>query len=118
MGEKTEGAGLLAKIRRAREKDVEIGGFRFTIRRPTDLEMARMISAPDRAERMLRCVVGWSGVRGLDLFPGGDDAPAEFDSDVCVEFLSDDPSLAGPIMDQINEAYAAHAAALEDRLGN
>ena len=60
--------GLADKIRKARESTVEVGGYTFTVRRPTDLEMFELQGSVS-AGRLLPFVVGWSGVRNWTSFP-------------------------------------------------
>lgn len=104
--------GLIDKIRRAREHQVDVGGFTFTVRRPTDVEMMEM-RGPGSVSRLFPFIVGWEGVKELDLIPGGDPHPLAFDADVCKEWLADHPELLGPLIDKILGSYREHAAALE-----
>ena len=57
-------------------------------------------------------VVGWKGVREIDLIPGGDPHPLEFSAEVRDEWLADRPDLLGPLVQAMGEAYQAHADAL------
>lgn len=104
---------LAEKIRKSRESVVEAGGFQFTIRRPTDMEMLDFAKTRD-PKHLLRFVVGWDRVRELDLFPGGDPHPAPFDPEACYEWLSDRADLFSPVVTAITDAYRAHKSALED----
>lgn len=104
---------LAEKIRKSRESVVEAGGFQFTIRRPTDMEMVEFYQRRD-PKQLLRFVVGWDRVRELDLFPGGDPHPAPFDSEACSEWLSDRADLFSPVVTAITDAYQSHKSALED----
>lgn len=108
---------LIDKIRKAREQVIEAGGFKFTIRRPTDVEMIGL-QGDGSVARLFPFVVGWEGVREMDLIPGGDPHPLRFDAEVCAEFLSDRPDLLGPLVSAIMSAYRAHAEALEDAAKN
>lgn len=103
---------LLNKLRKAREQIVEVGGFKFTIRRPTDLEMIEL-GAHGSSARLLPFVVGWEGVKELDIIPGGDPTPAPFDADVCADWLSDRPDLWGEIASEIVGSYRKHCKDLE-----
>ena len=71
---------LADKIRMARQARVTAGDHTFVIRRPTDLEMIEFREDP-RAVTLLRFVVGWEGVREMDIITGGDPHPAAFDAD-------------------------------------
>ena len=103
--------GLADKIRKARESTVEVGGYTFTVRRPTDLEMFELQGSVS-AGRLLPFVVGWSGVKELDLVPGGDPHPLPFDAAACAEWLADRPDLLGPIVSALVDRYAQHTEAL------
>lgn len=104
---------LVEKIRKARELKVEAGGFTFVILRPTALDMSEMSSA-SRGRAILPFVIGWEGVRELDLIPGGDPHPLAFDADVCGEWLADRIDLLGPLASKVFEAFVAHQARLKD----
>ena len=103
---------LVDKIRKAREQSVEAGGYTFTVRRPTDVEMLELRGTGSIA-RLFRFVVGWEGVKEIDLVPGGDPHPVPFDADICTEWLSDHPEIFGPLVDAILGGYRQHAEALE-----
>lgn len=107
---------LVEKIRKAREKTVEVGGFRFTVRRPTDLEMmglSERLRARDMGA-LLGYVVGWEGVKALDIIPGGEPHPLAFDAEVCAEWLADRPDLLDAVAQTVLETYQAHVEALAD----
>lgn len=103
---------LAEKIRKSREKGIEAGGFKFIIRRPTDLEMMEH-SRNRNAVALLRFVVGWESVKELDLIPGGQPIDAPFEAEACLEWLSDRPDLMGPVVEAIVAAYQEHFAAKE-----
>lgn len=100
---------LLEKIRRAREVRVTAGGFTFTVRRPTDVEWIELRNQ-SLVRAVLPFVVGWEGVREIDLIPGGDPHPAPFSADVCTEFLTDRIDLLPEIVDAFVKAYEDHLA--------
>lgn len=105
---------LVEKIRKARETKVEAGGFTFAIRRPTALEMAEM-PAISRGRAVLPFVIGWDGVRELDVVPGGDPHPLAFDADVCAEWLGDRLDILAPLATAIFDAYTTHQATLQEQ---
>ena len=107
---------LVDKLRKAREQSVAVGGYTFTVRRPTDIEAMAMHGQP--LERMLGFVVGWSGVKEIDLIPGGNAVPVDFDADLAVEWLADRPDLLEPITAAIRDAYRAHVKSVEDATKN
>jgi hypothetical protein len=105
---------LVEKIRKARETKVEAGGFAFVIRRPTALEMAEM-PAISRGRAILPFVIGWEGVKEIDVIPGGDPHPLAFDAGVCSEWLGDRLDILAPLATQIFDAYTAHQKAIEEQ---
>jgi hypothetical protein len=108
---------LIAKLRKAREKNVEAGGFIFTIRRPTDVEAMQMGGFKDPS-MLIPYVIGWDKVREIDVVPGGDAHPLPFDADVCREWLCDQPDLLAPLVEAITEAYVAHRTELKEQEKN
>lgn len=106
-------ADLLAKMRKAREVAVEVDGRRFTVRRPTDMEAARLANSGD----LLDFVVGWD-LKEIDLVPGGTPDPVAFDAGLFREWVADRPELWQPLTDAVREAYAAHVRQREDRAKN
>lgn len=104
---------LLDKLRRAREFKVEAGGFTFTLLRPTDVEWLEM-SSQNTARAILPFVIGWEGVKELDLIPGGDPHPLPFDRDACGEWLLDRIDLLPALIDAFVKGYEAHLAARAD----
>lgn len=105
---------LVEKIRKARETTVEAGGFKFTIRRPTALEVAEM-PATSRGRAVLPYIIGWEGVREIDVVPGGAAHPLPFDAAACAEWLGDRIDILAPLATQVFDAYAAYISRLEDQ---
>lgn len=108
---------LVDKIRRAREQIVEVGGYRFTVRRPTDLEMIEA-RGEFRPRWGLQFIVGWDGVTEADIIPGGSPVPVPFDAAVCAEWLTDRPDLLTPLIEAAMRAYVAHVDTLENARKN
>lgn len=104
---------LVEKIKRAREFQIESGGFTFTVRRPTDLEWIELRER-SMARAVIPFVVGWSGVKELDLIPGGDPHPLPFNADVCTAWLEDRIDLLPPLVEGIVNAYQEHIRARSD----
>lgn len=103
---------LAEKIRKAREQVVEAGGYRFTVRRPTDVEMMDMHGTGSVA-RMFQFVIGWEGVNEIDVVPGGDPVPLKFSEAVRDEWLADRMDIMVVLVDILTKAYKAHAEQLE-----
>lgn len=108
---------LAEKIRKAREFAVQSGGYSFTLRRPTDVEMLELQGRGSVA-RLFPFIVGWSGVKELDIIPGGDPHPLDFDADVCREWLSDRADLLGPLISAVLGSYTKHAEAQGETVKN
>ena len=104
---------LAEKIRKSRESQVSAGGFTFTIRRPTDVDMLEFHRVK-KTEFLIKFVIGWEGVTELDLIPGGDGHPAPFDSEACHEWLADRSDLMVPVVNAIVEAYQLHKTKIGD----
>ena len=62
---------------------------------------------------LVRFVVGWKDVTDGDLYPGGDGAPATFDTEACAEWLADRSDLMVVLVNAGAEAYQAHKTAVE-----
>ena len=108
---------LAEKIRMARQARVTAGDHTFVIRRPTDLEMIEFREDP-RAVTLLRFVVGWDGVREMDIITGGDPHPAPFDADTLAEWLADRLDLLSALTQAIVSAYNAHKLGQEQAAKN
>lgn len=98
---------LREQMRRAREAWFEHGKFGFLLRRPT-LEQVRAWKDLTWSEMIGRCVVGWRGVRVIDLVPDGTVADADFDADAMVEWTSDDPELLGALSKELQRRIVEH----------
>lgn len=108
---------LAEKIRKSRESDVEVGGYTFTVRRPTDIDMLEF-RAGMTPRSLMRFIVGWKGVKDSDLYPGGDPHPAEFDLEACAEWVADNAEIFSKLVTSILEAYAAHQKRTEEAKKN
>ena len=102
---------LLDRLKKAREQKVEAGGVKFTIRRPTDLDMMEMAGRID-ARRLIPFVIGWEGVTEGHLVRGGDPHPLAFDANACAEWLADRPDILAPLIEAIIASYSEHAERL------
>jgi hypothetical protein len=104
---------LVKRLRAARETWVSAGGFEFLLRRPTAWELAQLDG--QRGSFFLRqTVVGWRGVRELDIVPGGEGIEVPFDPEVCEEWIKDRPEIMGALMDALRASVDAYFARRED----
>ena len=102
---------LLEKMRKAREKRVEVAGRTFTILRPTDADAVAMAGRLP-LEFVERFVVGWD-LAELDLVPGGTAEPAPFDGELWVAWVRDHPEVWDALGMAILDAYEVHVKARE-----
>jgi hypothetical protein len=107
---------LVEKIRQARERIVEAGGWKFTIRRPRDDEAIDMQGAAPLVW-VQKFVVGWD-VPEHEVMPGGGGDVAKFDAESWLEWVGDRPELWLDIGLGIMNAYADHVKAREEREKN
>ena len=104
---------LLDKLRKAREFEVEAGGFGFTLLRPTDVEWLEL-SNQNTARALLPFVIGWKNVKESDVIPGGDGHPLSFDGEACREWLLDRIDILPALIDAFVKGYEAHLAKRSD----
>lgn len=107
---------LIEKIRAARQVNVEIDGNSFTVRRPTDMEMAKLKTDAVRqgfsdSDVLRKYVVDWHGVQEIHLIPGGSPVDVPFEADLFMEWVADKPECWSPLVDAILNAYRAHEEA-------
>lgn len=107
---------LAEKIRKARETSVEANGRHFTVRRPTDEEVAGL-SGASLLGIAKRFTIGWD-LTELDLVPGGSAVPLPFDADDFAEWLADQPEFWVPLGEAIMSAYKVHAEKREQTAKN
>lgn len=100
---------LAAKMRKAREFEVNVGGFTFICARPTECEWYDKVAGAGSTERFMPFIVGWRGVKEMDVINNGEPHPLAFDSEVCKEWLSDRSDLYGPIIGAINKSFTDYA---------
>lgn len=107
----------LARFQKSRESLVDAGGFQFTLRRPSQLEIIRLMADGGNLsiETACRHIVGWSRVRESDLLPGGDPEPVAFDSDLFAAWIADRPDLWGAVVNGVVEAVRVFDEANEAR---
>jgi hypothetical protein len=98
---------LIDKIRAARLTVVEIGKFKFTIKRPTDIE--RLTLKNSTHETLFKSfVVGWDNVKEIDIISGGTSIDVPFEPDLFVEWTADKPELWEPIFDALMDSMKRH----------
>lgn len=114
---------ITKRLRQARESVTTVGKFRFTIRRPTVIEAARITgSGAEIYEWVRQFVVGWARadgtpVQGVDL--GGDTSDTvPFEAELWSEWLADNPFCWEPLYQAILDVFTKYSATLEDSTKN
>jgi hypothetical protein len=107
----------LSRFKAARESRIDAGGFGFTIRRPTALEVVRAAAASESLtiDRAIGYVTNWHGVKEIDLLPGGVPEEVDFNAEVFALWVADRPELWGPIVSGVIDAYQSYEQARADR---
>ena len=103
----------LERYRAARETSVPAGKHTFRIRRPTELEVAR-VGGSIGIDFALRCVVGWD-LQEIDLIPGGAPEPVAFSPELFVDWVADRPEDWRVIVDAVTSAYKQHKDQADER---
>lgn len=98
---------LSDRIRRARESQVEAGGFVFTIIRPTHADR-ETLSGIRQVEFVARFTTGWN-LKEIDLVPGGSPVDALFDTEALREWVADQPEILEALVKAIVDAFHAYA---------
>ena len=103
------------RILAQREEWVTAGRFRFLVRRPAELVIARLRrkhadSADFVLELVRTAVVGWDGIDEAALYAGGGDQPIPFDSETFIAWVEDQPEVYGDIAAGVLDAIQAHKA--------
>ena len=123
---------LLEKLRKSRQVNIEIGGFTFIVQRPTQVDFNSIPREkgdyldggkkktgyfPVVEPTIRQFVVGWQGVKEIDLIPGGDSIPAEFDAEVLVEWLKDKQAVWSALAVEIWKSYSDNNKRIADAMG-
>lgn len=104
---------LIDSLKKSRQSQIEVGGFSFTYRRPTDQEAInlREVTFIEIAQRF---VVDWKGVKGTDIYSGGDGAEVPFDAELWREWCADHPEFWQPISGAVLDSYKQHREAQDE----
>jgi hypothetical protein len=109
---------LLAKLKKSRQTEFQVGGYSFTTRRLTDFDLGEILEVGSINAKNLckKCVVGWN-LTELDLIPGGDPLPAPFDAELFIEWVSEHDNIWKALYGHIWGDYHRRAGLVEDILG-
>ena len=102
---------LIERLRKSRQSKVSAGPFKFTIRRPTDIEAQTMqfTSHKEAIMCVMGFVIGWKGVKESDLVDGGLDEPVPFTPELFQEWVQDRADLWEELINGVLAAYEKHA---------
>lgn len=110
---------LLEKLKQARQSRVQCGEITFIITRPTDQDMAYANRVNlGQKEIFSKFVIGWEGVKEIDIIDSGDSTPAEFSPELFASWIEDKPDYWQPIAQGVKEAYKKHVEKRADALKN
>jgi len=109
---------IASQMVRARESVCPIGKrFKFSVRRPTEMDLVRMRGPGGEVEVNLQClqtcVFGWSGVLESDLVEGGAGDEYPFNPVIWMQFIADRADLWEPLAKHIRDQVEGHAKRLE-----
>ena len=105
---------LAQKLRKNRELTVAVGKWKFTARRPTDVEALELHRRGAEFSANARdFVIGWEGVTKHDLGDRGMQDPAPFDREDWEEWCADRTDLWAPIAEAVLAAYTKHREEVE-----
>lgn len=111
----------LERLRAARETWIEAGGHQFLVRRPTGFQLYKLSDDGGESyygERLVRAaIVGWR-IPGNLILPGATTDPLAFNSDVCIEWLEDQPQLFAEVVAAIQaviDRYREELVKLEEK---
>ena len=104
---------LEQRVLEAREAWIEVGGFEFRVRRPTDLQLSEWQHLPNE-QFLQKLVINWK-VPEHQVVAGGGGEVAAFTSRLFTEWVGDRMEIAEGIINRVMEMLAAHSAAREEQ---
>ena len=112
---------LLKQLKRSRISTVEVNGYTFKIRRPTDEEAQELGELVRQSKSPIvkiakEYTIGWENVKARDIVPQTkSDDPVEFEPELWREWCADRPDFWGPIANTVMEKYQTHSDAMEEK---
>lgn len=137
-------ANLIEKLKKSRETNVKVDGKTFIIIRPTAMQIMNwlndingnplskddikqiymeMFSLKNQLWRKLAqqaielFVVGWSGVKEIDIIPGGADIELPFNRELFLLWVQDYPAIVTELGFNILDAWSNHLQRVDTELG-
>lgn len=118
-------AGLIsAQLLKARDSVLEVGRFKFTIRRPSEAELLRRRHRANGSDLLTNLasvhedVVNWDGVLESDILDGGASEPVPFNRTLYALWIEDRADLWKAIATHIEKAVVEHQKKIESLEGN
>lgn len=108
-------ASLAERYRAAQAIPVAVGGWQFTLRRPTDYEIETGRPGGWSIPWVAGFVTGWAGVLESDILPGGNPEPAAFDPVLFALWVQDHPELWAPLSSAVADAYQSWSDARQKK---
>lgn len=107
---------IRAKFEAARRSQLPVGSHMLTIRRPSPWDVATAQASGARLDLdwASSFVVGWD-FQEIDLIPGGNPEPVDFDSAIFVEWIKDNPDHWQPLIQGVISRYREHEDTLSAR---
>lgn len=113
---------IQAQLLKARDSTCEIGHVKFTVRRPTEMELVRMQSVNGEVEISIQkikdCVTNWDGVRECDIIPNGASDLVPFDKELYRAWIEDQPKYWKPLIAHVAKVCDEYEKQLESIKGN
>lgn len=107
----TAAQSLDARMRARRETWFAAGGVELLIRRPRDLDVAKVRAAGGGwSDVAIAAVVDWRGVKVADLIPGEVDKPAPFSAAAFEEWVGDRMDVLKEVTVEVVRLIDEHAA--------
>lgn len=108
---------LIERLKKQRELVLDVDEFKFTLSRPTDLDIIELRGQDlPQSQILKRYVKDWGGMTEAQIIPGGTPEKIEFDSELFIEWIADKPNLIRSLVHEIVTAYQTHSVSLDDAI--
>jgi hypothetical protein len=115
---------ISAQLLKARDSVVEVGRFKFTVRRPSEAELMRRRHRANGSDLLTNLasvqedVVGWDGVLESDILDGGASEAVPFNRVVYAMWIEDRADLWEALAKHIEKVVDEHQRKIEALRGN
>jgi hypothetical protein len=105
---------LIERLKKLREFVVEIDEFKFTLSRPSDLDIIELRGRDlPQSQILKRYVKDWGEMKESQIISGGTPEKIDFDSELFIEWIADKPNLIRELVHEIITAYQTHSESLD-----